>query len=185
MTRLPYSTLLAAGLAVAFIGTAAAQNQSNEPARLPAKKGTAQETQTEPSYQKPQKMEGNAPMTQNEQTNAGMHNEQMGKAEAKTGKTNMQPKEQMKNGNAMAPEASSGQKSQGKQASNESAKHHQAMRSHTGSPHAGKSKRQSEQAMSPDEKAYRDVLRDCAKEQSSSQRDSCLDSAIERFHKNA
>ena len=154
MTRLPYSTLLAAGLAVAFIGAAAAQNQSSEPARLPAKKGTAQETQTEPSYQKTQKMEGNTAATQNEQTSAGMHNEQMGKAEAKTGKTNMQQE-------------------------------HQAMRSHAGSPHAGKSKRQSEQAMSPDEKAYRDALRDCAKEQSSSQRDSCLDSAIERFHKNA
>lgn len=160
MTR-PYSTLLAAGLAVAFIGAAAAQNQSSEPARLPAKKGTAQETQTEPSYQNTQKMDentqkmdGNAPTTQNEPTNAGMHNEQMGKAEAKTGKTNMQQE-------------------------------HQAMRSHAGSPHAGKSKRQSEQAMSTDEKAYRDALRDCAKEQSSSQRDSCLDSAIERFHKNA
>jgi len=183
MTRHRFPTLLAAALAVAFVGAAAAQTQSNDTSRMPANKGMPQETQAQPSYQKTPETKSNEPTTQNEQSSAAAQNGQMGKAEAKTGQWNMQQKEQMKNGNAMAPEASSGHTSRTKQASAGSMKQHHAM--HTAAHHAGASKSRSEQATAPEEKAYREALRDCAKEQNGSQRDSCLDDAIERFHKNA
>jgi hypothetical protein len=41
-----------------------------------------------------------------------------------------------------------------------------------------------DQAASPDEKAFRQALRGCATEQEQSQRDSCLDEAIEKFQRN-
>jgi hypothetical protein len=41
-----------------------------------------------------------------------------------------------------------------------------------------------DQSASPEEKAFRQALRGCATEQSQSQRDSCLDEAIEKFQRN-
>ena len=41
-----------------------------------------------------------------------------------------------------------------------------------------------DQSASPDEKAFRQALRGCATEQNQSQRDSCLDEAIEKFQRN-
>lgn len=41
-----------------------------------------------------------------------------------------------------------------------------------------------DQSTSPDEKAFRQALRGCATQQDQSQRDSCLDEAIEKFQRN-
>ena len=41
-----------------------------------------------------------------------------------------------------------------------------------------------DQPTSPDEKAFRQALRGCATQQDQSQRDSCLDEAIEKFQRN-
>jgi hypothetical protein len=41
-----------------------------------------------------------------------------------------------------------------------------------------------EQSASPDEKAFRQALRGCATHQDQSQRDNCLDEAIEKFQRN-
>ena len=41
-----------------------------------------------------------------------------------------------------------------------------------------------DQSAGPDEKAFRQALRGCATEQNQSQRDSCLDEAIEKFQRN-
>ena len=41
-----------------------------------------------------------------------------------------------------------------------------------------------DQSTSPDEKAFRQALRGCATQQEQSQRDSCLDEAIEKFQRN-
>ena len=46
--------------------------------------------------------------------------------------------------------------------------------------HAHKSASRQREAVTPEEKSYRDALRQCAKERDESQRDSCLDSAIEQ-----
>ncbi|HSS70103.1 MAG TPA: hypothetical protein VLQ46_05555 [Casimicrobiaceae bacterium] len=41
-----------------------------------------------------------------------------------------------------------------------------------------------DQSTNPDEKAFRQALRGCATQQDQSQRDSCLDEAIEKFQRN-
>jgi hypothetical protein len=48
--------------------------------------------------------------------------------------------------------------------------------------HAAKS--MGDQSANPDEKAFRQALRGCATQQEQSQRDSCLDEAIEKFQRN-
>jgi hypothetical protein len=50
--------------------------------------------------------------------------------------------------------------------------------------HATKSRVQPEQTAMQDDKAYRDALRQCAKQPDQNARDSCLDNAIEQFHRN-
>jgi hypothetical protein len=48
---------------------------------------------------------------------------------------------------------------------------------------ASKARSQTMAATEPGEKAFRQALRQCAKEQQQSERDSCLDSAIEQFQR--
>lgn len=48
---------------------------------------------------------------------------------------------------------------------------------------ASRARNQTTAALDPNEKAFRDALRQCAKEQRQSQRDSCVDSAIEQFQR--
>jgi len=182
MTLHRYPTVIAAALAAAFIGAAAAQTQSNDTSRMPANKGMSKPDQ-QPSNDQSSKVQGQSQSTgqtnedhaQSNAANESSQSERMDKAQ----------KEQMKNSSAMASghEATSKANAGKNQASEDT--QHQAMNTHKSTRHAGKSKRHSEEAMAPDEKAYRQALRDCAKEQSGSQRDSCLDNAIERFHKNA
>jgi hypothetical protein len=61
----------------------------------------------------------------------------------------------------------------GKKASNE--------KSSKPAKQASKSQPQRTAALDPSEKAFRQALRECAKQQEQSQRDSCLDNAIEQF----
>jgi hypothetical protein len=49
--------------------------------------------------------------------------------------------------------------------------------------HAAKPVSQPEQTAMQGEKAYREALRQCAKEQDQNARGSCLDNAIEQFHR--
>lgn len=46
-------------------------------------------------------------------------------------------------------------------------------------------KANSETSSAPDEQAYRQALRGCVTQKDESQRDSCLDQTIEKFHRNA
>jgi hypothetical protein len=50
--------------------------------------------------------------------------------------------------------------------------------------HAHKSAHRQHEAVSPEEKNYREALRQCAKESNESQRDSCLDTAIGQHQPN-
>lgn len=208
MTFHRYPSLLVAALAAAFVGTAAAQTQSDDASRLPANKGTPQAEQTQPSTQQPDKMRG-----QNDQTaqnpsgqtgNAYPSSPTKGESpmspksaqdrgdqtnrQAQTSPMNspdrsnpMKDKSAMSDHDAMSGDhATSGKKSKSEKnaAADETAAQHHSMNS--GHRHGAGSK---ENAGSED-KAYREALRDCIKQQDQSQRDSCLDSAIERFHRN-
>jgi hypothetical protein len=192
MTRHRYPLLLAAALAAAFIGTATAQSQSSDNQRLPAKRGVPQEQQTQPSEQQTPKMkdqqQGKTAMNQNEAQkpqmgNTAMSSDQQAKSageapsgtstsSAQWGKQQHQAKRSSKNGQPQAMRSQSGHQQQ-------------AMNSHKGARHAAKSKRPSEEAATPEEKAYRQALRGCVEQQQRSQRESCIDNAIERFHRSA
>jgi hypothetical protein len=50
--------------------------------------------------------------------------------------------------------------------------------------HMRKSARQQNEAVSPDERSYRQALRQCVKERDESQRDACIDNAIEQHEPN-
>lgn len=50
--------------------------------------------------------------------------------------------------------------------------------------HASKSWNRTEHTAMQDEKQYRDALRQCVKEQEQAMRDSCLDEAIDHYHRN-
>ena len=173
MTRHPFPTLLVAALTATFVSVAVAQTQSDDASRMPAKKGMAQESQTHPSMDQTQKMKGQ------EGSNTQAQN----------------PADQMKGQKSASPSQSEAMASDqhkaktDKNASAESAHEHMAsnkgMKHAEGMKHGARSKRMSEEAAAPDEKAYRDALRVCAKQQNEGLRDSCIDSAIEKFHRNA
>jgi len=191
MTAHRYPTLLVAALAATFIGAAAAQTQSDDTSRLPAKKGTAQESQTQPSNDQPDKMKGQDQYGQmnSEQSKQpqAMKSTEGGKQATKSTDDSKQAMDSSKKEKhaAGSTDASHHAMDSGKKhthaSSADSSKH--AMNT-AGTKHAGKSKRQAEESGAPDEKAYREALRDCAKQQEETQRGSCLDSAIERFHRN-
>ncbi len=184
MTSHRYPTLLVAALAATFIGAATAQTQSGDASRLSANKGMPQADQTQPSQNRPDKMKGEQGM------NGQSQNSPM-KQEAKNSATTGQSeKSGMKEHQAMSSDhpamTSEHNNSKARHAASEkSGMQHEAMNSTKTGKHASKSKQHSEEAAAPDEKAYREALRDCVKEQNDSQRDSCLDGAIERFHRNA
>jgi hypothetical protein len=206
MTFHRYPPLLVAALAAAFIGTAIAQTQSDDSSRLPAKKGTTQAEQTQPSAQQTDKMKDqNEQMAQNQSGqmgNAGPNSPTKDASQAKPksaqdrgDQTNpqaqtspmsspdrsnhMKDKSAMSDHNAMSDEhAMPGKKSKSEKHAAKAGAHHQAMNS------AHRHSDQSKEAAGSDDKAYREALRDCAKQQDQSQRDSCLDGAIERFHRN-
>ena len=177
MTRYRYPTVIAAALAAAFIGAAAAQTQSNDTSRMPANKEMSIAEQAQPSNDQGSKVQGQSQST-------GQTNEDHAQKNAANDKQN-----NAANGENESKPMHKAQKEQMKKNRSAMGSHmnrqDQAMGSHMSTRHAGKSKRQSGEAMAPDEKAYRQALRGCAEEQNSSQRDSCLDNAIERFHKNA
>jgi hypothetical protein len=153
-----YPTLFVAALAATLIGTAAAQTPSSDTSRMPANKGMSQADQTQPSQEPTDKMKGqesSSTMNQNSATSS-QH-------------------EAMSAQNSESANSANGEKSM----------HHHAMNTHKNAKHAWKTKESSEQAAAPDEKAYRQALRDCAKQENDAQRSNCLDGAIERFHRNA
>ena len=177
MTLRRYPSLLVAALAATFISAAAAQTQSDDSSRLPAKKGMPQADQTQPAEQPSDKMKGQQQNMAQNQTG------QTGNATQSNATNNPSPNTAQSDEGTMSSDQHAMHGHKSKSAKNmTSDTQHQAMNHQK---HAGKSKRQSEEAAAPDEKAYRDALRDCAKQQDSTQRDSCLDTAIERYHRNA
>jgi hypothetical protein len=194
MTSHRYPTLLVAALTAAFFGAAVAQTQSDDSSRMPAKKGTAQESQTQPSTDQTDKMKGQSDQTKDQTksqassaypSTGGTTDQKADKKSAasdQSGKQSMaQPSEKAKPGDQQTMKSDQSAKT-GKSAGEHTAMSDQKAK--TGMKQ-GAGRRQGEEAASPDEKAYREALRDCVKQQDQNQRNSCLDSAIEKFHRNA
>jgi len=197
MTYSRYPTLLAALFAAKFVRAAAAHTPSDDSSRMPANKGMAQESQTQPSADQPDKMKGQDQAGQMKgqqgQDTSGanaMPSDQKSKSDKSSKKTtppDQATKQPQASSDGSKQAMDSGKKE--KQATSSSSTSNQAMdktnkQAMNTTKQGAKSKRPSEEAGSPDEKAYRDALRDCAKQADETQRGSCLDSAIERFHRN-
>jgi hypothetical protein len=172
MTNHRYPALLVAAIAATFVGAAVAQTQSDDTSRMPANKGMAQESQTQPSTPATEKITGQDQMKSDQ--SAKTDNSAPDKSAMQDQKA--KPDKHAGDHAAMADH----------QAKHSKHAHDQtAMADHKAMKHGAKSKGQTSDEGAPDQKAYRDALRDCAKQQDQGQRDSCLDTAIEKFHRNA
>jgi cytoskeletal protein RodZ len=184
MNSYPYRILMGAGLAM-LVGVVGAQTYGNQPSSAPIDKNAPQATQGQPSAaptpatggdkNAPQATQAQAP-TPTDQTNA----DQASRLPAVKGATENtpsqaesapQPTDKMSGQTNAQAKASS----QAKMSSAKSAKP---------AHHASKPRSQHDQTAMQGDKAYREALRQCAKEKDQNARDSCLDNAIEQFHRN-
>ena len=95
-----------------------------------------------------------------------------------------QPTDKMKGQpKASAPAADKAPATDKAPAPDQAAKKTSAAKPSTTAKQASKSNNQRIAALDPNERAFRDALRQCAKQQDQRQRDSCLDSAIEQFQR--
>jgi len=172
MTHPRYRTLLGATLATLFIGAALAQTTSDDPSRLPANKATPQAEQTQPADQPTDKMKGesDAQAPASDQA-AGSKAPASDKAKSKAPASDK------------AANKTSASDQADKKVSAAADKEASAAKTTKPAKQASKARNQTTAALNPNEKAFRDALRQCAKEQQQSQRDNCLDSAIEQFQR--
>ena len=161
MTHPRYRMLLGTALAALFIGAAIAQTTSDNPSHPAASKGTPQAQQTQSAQQPTDKMKGPS------EVQAPASDQANGKASASdkaSNKTSVANQTEKKASAAAGKEASSAKTTKR-------------------TKQASKARDQTTAALDPGEKAFRQALRQCAKEQQQSERDTCLDSAIEQFQR--
>lgn len=163
MTHLPYRTLLGAALAALLVGAAIAQTTSDDPARLPASKDTPQSEQTQPADAPTDKMKGQSDAQAPVSDQTGSKAPASDKAKSKV--------------------PASDKADSKTSASDQSDKNASAAKTSKPAKQASKSRTQPVASPEPAEKAFRQALRQCAREPQQSQRDTCLDSAIEQFQR--
>ncbi len=152
--------LLGAAVAGLLAGAAAAQTTSDDPARLPAQKATAQEPPASPAAQPTDKIKDQSKDKMKDQSTDKMKDQPADKAKDQGGTQGGATDQAKQKDKAAAAKSSKPAK--------------QASRARDQRVAA---------AADPDEKAFRQALRECAKQQDQGQRDNCLDSAIEQFQR--
>jgi hypothetical protein len=163
MNCYPYRILMGASLAV-LVGVAGAQTYGDKPATMPADKNAPQNVQAQPS----------SPTDQ-------MNADQASRLPAVKGATENAPSQA--ESTPQPTDKISGQANAQAKASDQESRKVSGAKA-TKSAHASKPRSQPEQTAMQGERAYRDALRQCAKEQDQHARTRCLDSAIEQFHRN-
>jgi hypothetical protein len=164
MNRYPYRILMGAGLAM-LVGVVGAQTYGDKPATIPADKNAPQNVQAQPL----------SPPVQTSIDPAS-------RLPAVKGATENTPSQA-----ESAPQPTdkiSGQTNAQAKASSQESRKMSSAKSTKPAHHAAKPRAQAEQTAMQGEKAYREALRQCAKEQDQNARGSCLDNAIEQFHRN-
>jgi hypothetical protein len=164
MNSYPYRILMGAGLAM-LVGVAGAQTYGDKPATMSADKNAPQNVQIQPS-------------SPPDQTSA----DQASRLPAVKGATENAPPQAesaQQPTDKMSAEANAQAKSSGQEGRRMS-----SVKSTKPTHHAAKPRSQPDQTAMQGDKAYREALRQCAKEQDQNARDSCLDNAIQQFHRN-
>jgi hypothetical protein len=171
MNSYPYRILTGAGLAL-FMGVVGAQTYGDRPTTMPADKNSPQSVQAQPSNLPNQPSADPA-------TRLPANKDAAQKAQSQP-EIAAQPTDKM-----------SGQANAQGKASNQEGRKISSAKSAKSTQHASKStqngtkpRAQPEKTAMQGDKAFREALRQCAKEQNQSARDSCLDNAIEQFHHN-
>jgi hypothetical protein len=192
MNSHPYRILMGAGFAM-LVGVAGAQTYGNQPSSTAVDKNAPQNMQAQPStsaapvgggdtpYSTTDKNAPQAtraqPSSPTDQTSA----DQASRSPAVKGATENTPSQA---GSAPQPtDKMSGQTNAQAKASSQGSRKLAGAKSTKPVHHATKSRVEPEQTAMQGEKAYREALRQCAKEQDQNARGSCLDNAIEQFHR--
>jgi hypothetical protein len=156
--------LMGAGLAM-LVGVAGAQTYGNQPSSTTVDKNAPQNMQAQPS----------SPIDQTSADQASRLPAVKGATENKPAQAQTAPRPTDK---------MSGQTNAQAKASSQGSRKIAAAKSTRPAHHATKSRVQPDQTAMQGDKAYREALRQCAKEADQNARDSCLDNAIEQFHRN-
>jgi hypothetical protein len=165
MNSYPYRILMGAGLAM-LVGVVGAQSYGDKPATMPVDKNAPQNVQAQPS----------SPPVQTSTDPASRLPVAKGMTEnaPSPAESTLQPTDKM-----------SGQANAQPKAPDPQSRKIAAAKSTKPARHAAKPLSQPGQTAMQGDKAYREALRQCAKEQNQSTRESCLDNAIEQFHRNS
>jgi hypothetical protein len=185
---------MSASLAM-LVGVAGAQTYGDKPATMPADKNAPQNLKAQASSppdpmradpaskltpadkNAPQEVQGQTPGTP-DQTSADQAS-RLPAVKGATENTPPQAESAPQPTDKMSAEANAQVKSPGQEGRKMS-----SAKSTKPAHHATKSRSQLDQTAMQGDKAYREALRQCAKEQDQNARNSCLDSAIEQFQRN-
>jgi len=167
MNSYPYRILLGAGLAM-LVGVVGAQTYGDQPA---ADKNAPQKMQAQPSSAPTPASGGDTPYSTTDKMAPQATQAQPSKAAAPA------------SGGDTPYSTTDKSATQATQAQPSSPSDQTRAKSTKSAQHAAKSRSKPEQTAMQDEKAYREALRQCAKEQDQNARDSCLDNAIQQFHR--
>jgi len=185
MNSHPYRILVGAGLAM-LIGVVGAQTYGDQPA---ADKNAPQNMQAQPSSAPTPASGGDTPYSTTDKSAPQATQAQPSSPPAVTSGGDTPYSTTDKNARQTTASASkptdkmSGQtNAQAKPSGQENQKMSSA-KSTKSAHHAAKPRSKPEQTAMQDEKAYREALRQCAKAQDQNARDSCLDNAIQQFHR--
>jgi len=159
-----YRILMGASLAM-LVGVAGAQTYGDKPATMPADKNAPQNVQAQPA-------------SPPDQTSADQAS-RLPAVKGATENTPPQAESAPQPTDKMSAEANARAKSSGQEGRKMS-----SAKSTKPAHHATKPRSQLDQTAMQGDKAYREALRQCAKEQDQNTRDSCLDNAIQQFHRN-
>ena len=169
MNSYPYRILMGAGLAI-LVGVVGAQTYGDQPS---ADKNAPQNVQAQPSSAPTPASGGDTPYSTADK-NA---------AQATQGQPSRPSDQTSVDSTAQSPAVKSATTSAQSKTSNPESHKISSAKSTKLAQHAAKPRSKPEQTAMQGEKAYREALRQCAKEPDQNARDSCLDNAIQQFHR--
>ena len=169
MNSYPYRILMGAGLAI-LVGVVGAQTYGDQPS---ADKNVPQNVQAQPSSAPTPASGGDTPYSTADK-NA---------AQATQGQPSRPSDQTSVDSTAQSPAVKSATTSAQSKTSNQESHKISSAKSTKLAQHAAKPRSKPEQTAMQGEKAYREALRQCAKEPDQNARDSCLDNAIQQFHR--
>jgi len=162
MNSYSYRILMGAGLAM-LVGVVGAQTYGDQPSSMSADKNAPQATQAQPA----------APTDQTSVDSTSQSLVVKGATENTPAQAESAP---------LPTDKMSEQTNAQAKVSNQESRKISSAKSTKSAQHAAKPRSKPEQAAMQSEKAYREALRQCAKEQDQNARGSCLDNAIQQFH---